>query len=342
MKKQIILFIVIIIIVLGAIIYTKSNEDSELETTKPLKIGYNIQSVNYGLAMIAQEKDLFNKFNLPVELFPVESGSETRQALSLGKIDISFTNNLNVLILVNLGAPVKIISPAAMARNLLFVRQDQQIRTFDDLRGKKICGAGGIGEFVFVSVLKQEGIDESEVELIDISKDYRGIALLEQKVIDAIPTSYYNGGLLEKQGAVLHEEWQEKGYSDKFWPTTFIAVNTDYLADNSDKVEKFIDVMIEAHKFIINNQDEAAQLVAKHINEGTDGVAEFSSEGIIKTWQEGLSYVAWVDPSVLTDTSKFYFERGKIDSFIPLEQIFDSRFMDKLKSAQQEIYGSEN
>jgi ABC-type nitrate/sulfonate/bicarbonate transport system substrate-binding protein len=275
-------------------------------------------------------------------LIPLKSGKEIRQAIASGWTDVALTNAINFLVLSDLGAPVKMLFPCTLSSIVVFVRPDGEIQTFDDLKGKKIYGALGQSWFVFTRVLKEHGILESDFEFVDIDKDYRGMALLQQKIIDAIPTNIYNEGPLEELGAIRLKQWEEEGYSREVWPATFIGVNTDYLNSYSDRVETFIDVMIETQKFIVNNQEEAAELISKHINEGTVGVANFSPDRVLESWQKGVKYTMWFDTDILIDMAKFISEGGQTKSNISLEQMFDFRFIEKIRSAQKEIYGSEN
>ncbi len=304
-----------------------------------MRIVYNVQSLNYGVIMAAYEKGLFGKYNLSVELVPLKSGKEIRQAIASGQAEIALTNAVNFLVLNDLGAPVKMLFPCTISNTIVLVRPDGEIEKLADLKGKKVYGTLGQSEFVLVKALKEQGIMDSDFEFVDIEKDYRGIALLQQKIIDAVPTNIYNEGSLEELGAVRLKEWEEGGYSKQTWPATFVGVNTNYLSEHADRVEMFIDVMIEAQLFIRDNQQEAAELVARHINKGTLGVANFSADRVLGSWQEGVKYTMWYDTGVLTEMAEFIFAGGQIKNNIPLDQMFDFRFVDKIKSAQDEIYG---
>lgn len=340
-KYKILLAIIfLLVIILATVIYKRSKEEPQTDIL--LKVAYNVQSLNYGTVMVAYENGLFDKYDLSVELLPLKSGKEIRLAIASGRADIALTNAVNFLVLIDLGAPVKMLFPCTLSNIVVFVRPDGKIQKLDDLKGKKVYGTLGQSEFVFIRVLKEHGISESDFEFVDVDKDYRGIALLQQKIIDAIPTSIYNEGPLEKLGAIRLKQWEEEGYSREVWPITFIGANTNYLNSYSDRVETFIDVMIETQKFIVNNQEEAAELISKHINEGTVGVANFSPDRVLESWEKGVKYTMWFDTDPLVDMAEFIFKGGQIKTNITLEQMFDFRFIEKIKFAQEEIYGSKN
>ncbi|MFH1456564.1 MAG: ABC transporter substrate-binding protein [Patescibacteria group bacterium] len=343
MKKVKLFLIIIIIVIIAIMVLLYVEKKNELQMIQPLRIGYQSQGITSGPIMVAYDKGFFNKAGLQVEMIPLKSGNEIRQAIALNRIDVAFTTPTNVFMVAAIGAPVKIIAHSASVEYILYVRPDGEIKTFSDLKGKKIFGGGvGNSEVVLTFALNKEGIKSTDFEFVDAEKDYRELALVQHKIIDVIPCSRYNKGFLEKAGAIPHQEWEEKGYGDELWPISVVAVNTDYLKENNQLIESFLNVLIEAQEYITMNKNESAELIAKHINTMTGNVKKFSAKEIQDVWQDGVEYVLWYEQDKLIDMSKFVVDTGMIETKIPLETIFDLTFEEKLKFAQDKIYGSKN
>ncbi len=339
MRKINIYSLIVILIIIGSLLlYFFLAQPDDVD----IKIGYNVESVNLAPIMIAYDKDIFNKHGLKVRLVPLKSGNETKQALATGQIDIGSAGVNNFFIPISKGAPVKILAPLALSSTYLFVRPDNQIKTLNDLAGKTVAARiGSSSNLALRFALKQEGVDSSNMTFLDINKTYRPIALMEKKIVDAALAQEFMDVIFKQAGAVILEEWVTKGYLKQSLPNTVISVNTDFMVKNLKKTETFIEALVDSHKFIIDNPDESAALVAKHIALGSAGAMEYSVDDIKKTWQN-TKYVLWYDPNIFVEASKISREIGDIENELSLEQLFDLSFRSKLEAAQIEVYGPKN
>ncbi|XOU94604.1 MAG: ABC transporter substrate-binding protein [Candidatus Kerfeldbacteria bacterium] len=327
--------IIVAIIVICFLLFSSNTT----ETRPTIKIGYNSQSVNYGPMMIGIEKGYFENDDYNIEVVALKSGKDIRQGAATGQLDLGLSSASNFFTIIAADAPVKIIAPVAVSNTLLFVRPDDGIETFEDLKGKVIQGGkSGQSEFVFVRALKIEGIDISEIEFLDIDKGFRPLALMEQKVLDAIPGSSYNKGNFDDFGIAVHKEWVEKGYGDTSWPNTVIATNTEFLENNNEVIEFILGALIKSHEYFENNTEDSAQLIADHINRESLETAEYTKEEVLISLNSGLNFSLWYDPSQLVDMAQTSFESGALEKNLTQDDLLDLRYEELLKKAQDEIY----
>jgi len=62
---------------------------------------------------------------------------------------------------------------------------------------------------------------------------------------------------------------------------------------------------------------------------------------IVKQWKNGeITNMIWQDPNITMELVRKAEEIGIIERELSLEEVFDLRFADKLKTAQTEIYGT--
>lgn len=347
MKKIIICGIAIfLVIILGFLLY---NSLSTPRTEKVIKIGIGAMTrLPNAPIIIAQEKGFFSKHGLKTEIVLLKSGNEVKQALATGNLDIAGMGMADFLIANAKGAPVKMIVLESLVPLYLYVNPESNITTFNDLNGKIIgTRPNGNAALVLSFVCEKENIDFNSLKFIEVDEAYYQIALMEKKTVDAIPDYPDFEKMMKEAGAVIHKEWEEKGYAKVSSPGATVAIitaaNTDFMSNNPKAIEPFIEAYIEAHQFIKDNPDEAATLLSQYFNKVSDGAMTLSKEEIKKSWESGsLEYVLWYDPDNLVEISKIANKTGLIEKAPTLEEMIDTRFEEKLKSAQSEIYGSNN
>lgn len=335
-------FLVLLVIFLFSIWSNSHKENSLKKENNLIRVGYNIGNVNYAPFFVAYVNNFFNEHNVTIEAIPLQSSGEVKLALSTGQIDVALCGVTDLFIPISKGVSIKIIAPMASASMYLYVRPDNKIRTFQDLLGKTIAARpGGAVDYGIRYVLGKENIDTSKINFANIDKVYRPTALMEKKIVDAVPIGEDELAKYLEVGAVPHEEWETKGYSNFNTPENVIAVNEEFKLSHQLLVEQFIDGIIDGHRFIKSNPEEAAQIVSSYLKKETEGTVVLLPENIIDIWKnKKLEYDLWYDPVALVDMTKIAVDIGQIESNLTLDQIFDLSFEEKLKNAQNEIYST--
>lgn len=349
MKKATIIVggVILLVILLGLFIRKPLISSKE---EKVIKIGMSAASyLSNAPIIIAQEKGLFNQYGLKTEIVPLDSGGLVGQTLATGNLDVGSMSMVPFLLASSKNAPVKILAPSSLTPLDLFVNPKSNITSISDLAGKTIgARPNGGAALVLGSVFDKENVDIRSVKFIDVDEAARPIALMESTIVDAVPDDPYQAKVYMEAGAVLHKGWEEKGYSKvSLVPgvndAAAIAVNTNFASANSKAIEPFIDAFIESQRFIKNNPDEAADLLSKYVNRTSNGAITLSKEEIKTSWESGsLQYLLWSDPNNLVKITEVAKKIGLIERVPTLEEMFDRRFEEKLKSAQDAIYGSNN
>jgi ABC-type nitrate/sulfonate/bicarbonate transport system substrate-binding protein len=330
---------VCLIILLASAFYIWFNPAPKADNL--IKIGYMPGNMNGAPFYIAYAKGFFSEHNIAVETVPLSSGSEVKQALSAGQIDIGFAGASNFLIPISKGVPIKVIAPMSFTHTYIYVRPDNETRTFQDLIGKTIAiSPGGINEYEIRRVLKKENIDANKINFAYIiDKVNRPIALMDKKVVDAVPIDYEDLNTYLKIGAVPFEEWETKGYADHVKLDTVITVNEEFMRSNPLIVEHFMDGIIDGQRFLKSNPEESAEIVSSYIKTDTSGALAYLPKNLNDMWKNGIIvYTLWDDPAALVEMSEIAAEIGQIDKNLTLGQIYDLSFEEKLKNAQNEIY----
>jgi ABC-type nitrate/sulfonate/bicarbonate transport system substrate-binding protein len=144
----------------------------------------------------------------------------------------------------------------------VIVRKDKGINTAADLKGKKVgASAGTTGQFFLASFLTHRGLDESDIEVVDISPSDLPDAL-DNEEVDAIvvwePHAYNAQQLLADNATRLPS-------SDVYRETFNFMVMNDFAENNPETLIRFLKAIDRATTFIKTNQVEAQNMVAEKL-----------------------------------------------------------------------------
>lgn len=340
MKKIYLLTGLVVLLIGGYFVFTQKPKDVASNLI-PVRIGYGAESLVNASIVVAYEKGYFQEHGIFPKMVPLKSGREVMQALVAGQTDLGMASFTNLMQTMAKGAPIRYIAASASSPSYIFIRPNENLNNFIDLYKKNISvTSGGINDLIFRAAMDQENIDTSKMQFAEIERAYLTAALIDKKAVDAVVVAEQDTEMMFRAGAIILPEWETKGYSKQAEPRNSLAVNTKFLNNQELIVGNFLEALIDAHRLINSNPAEAAELLAKHIREKSDGAVVHSPEKIAKQWEnkETLNMI-WQDPAVTMKLAKKAKELGLIDKELTIQDVFDLRFENKLKAAQKEIYG---
>src|SRR3954466_7977579 len=133
-----------------------------------VRVGYLHTLAVDGQIWIGMQRESFAKQGLDLELRQFNTGLELFQAMVGGSLDMLATG----AVLSNFPArgqgKVFLINNVEFATAQLWVREDQGIKGFADLKGKKISTTTGTTAHVFLdNALRANNIDPKDVEIVN-------------------------------------------------------------------------------------------------------------------------------------------------------------------------------
>lgn len=327
----IILFVIIIVAIIGYVFLLNNSK------LKPdIIIGYSEDSFGHSPIFIGKELGLFEKQGIIVEYVPFSSTKYSRQAVSNNQVNLVTGGANNFIDPIAKGINIKYIAPMAFAPSMAYVRPND-ILTLVDLNNTSIATRiDSTSGYALNRILKDNNIN-IQLTYVDIENAYTPLALVEKKIISAALKGAEGKEEFFKVGAVILPEWLEKGYDKRYFLNTSLVVNTDYLEENSDVVEKFIAGYIEAQRYMVLYPDETYDILQKHINNVNKDIINYSKEDIVNSMSL-LKFNLWVDLNYFLDYAVYAHENNLIDTNLTIDDLFDRRFEEKLKTAQYEIY----
>jgi NitT/TauT family transport system substrate-binding protein len=210
---------------------------------------------------VAREKGFFKDENLDPQ-FTKYDWATYRDAIALGKIDITHHLTMFLLKPIEQGADIKIT--AGVHRGCLRVQTSitSNIHSIADLRGKRI-GVPGLGTppFVFATrVLANNGIDPTkEITWRVFPASELGLAL-DKGEVDAVGTGEPIGALLESQGKVrdVFANATTPPYKDEY--CCVVVCNGKFVRDHPDLAAGATRAILKAAKWVEANPVAAAQI----------------------------------------------------------------------------------
>lgn len=258
--------------------------------------------------------EVFADKNVKIEITDFANGPAANEAFVAGDLDIiNGIGDQPVIIGIGNEVDTKILSGAAkQGENIgIIAPKESKINSPSDLKGKRI--GVFIGTYVHKSVigiLNDAGIDEDEVELVNISSTSDATAAFDSGDIDAY---------LSMSGDYIQEKLAEgyvKVVDCSAHPAySYIVASSDFVDNNQDILELFFEALVKAQNYIETDTEAAYQIIADF--------AELDVETVKNTIEGAQIQLAWDDEykQNLIDTYDFLYTHDMITIELSEEDI---------------------
>src|SRR4051795_6298731 len=307
---------------------------STLATCKPslaqaktkVRVGYLHTLAVDGQIWTGIDRGSFDKQGLELEMRQFNTGLEVFQAMVGGSLGVVATG----AVLSNFPArgqgKVFLVNDIEVATAQLWVHSGAGIKTFADLKGKRIATSTGTTAHVFLDrALRANNVDPKEVELVNQAMPAAVTAFISGAVPAVALWVPFNIAVRDKvPGAVKLAD------ASAYYPKAAIiggwAAANDYYEPNKGTLEKLIKGWAEANDYIVANSAEAMESLQKahysqtpmaDINESFKAQKMFTSHDWKRLYSDG-TVTKWLEQS--TD---FFMANAGIKDFTPASKYFD-------------------
>ncbi|MCD7737324.1 MAG: ABC transporter substrate-binding protein [Lachnospiraceae bacterium] len=253
-------------------------------------------SIFYAPQYVAIELGYFEEEGINLTVVTGFGADKTMTALISGEADIGFMGSESSIYTYSGGAadaPVNFAQLTQRAGNFVVAREDTDDFKWSDLIGKDVLGgrAGGMPEMVFEYVLKQNGIDPSEVN-INQSIDFGSTAAAfsggqGDYTIEFEPSAT----ALEQEGVgyVVESLGTESGYV----PYTAYCAKNGYIEEHPEVIQAFVNALQKGMDYVNSHTpEEIATVIAPQFTESDEEtiariVARYYDQD---TWKDNLIF----------------------------------------------------
>ena len=292
---------------------------------KPLKIGYS-DWPGWVAWEIAIEKDMFKEAGVEVE-FEWFDYVASLDAFAAGQLDAVSSTNGDALVIGASGAPSVMILINDFSNGNDMVIAAPGIKSVKDLKGKKIgVEIGFVGHLLLLNALEENGLTESDVELINVPTN-ESPQVLASGDVDAIVAWQPSSGQalqLTPGSTAIYTSADEPGLI-----YDVLAVSPSSLAANKAEWKKVVKVWYKAVAFLKDpkTSEEAISIMAARVGLEPEEYKTFINGTKILTLDEAKKFLAKKDgftsiygSSKISDDfnvdNEVYTEAQDIDSYI--------------------------
>lgn len=227
-----------------------------------LRVGY-LRVMDDAQAIAAYEGGFYKKHGLDVELVEFTSGTDLIKAIVGGQLDTGVLGFTNAASWSSRGADLKVVGGAQHGYHAIVVRNDANISSVADLKGKTLASQreGSTADTVLRGVvLKDAGLTPNDVNVLGVSPQVAVQSLVGNRVEAAF--------LFEPQASIAKlvapvTQIYEIG---QVWPFPCMVVITsgEVLENRKEAVWKSLDAQRDAIDLLQNQPEEAAKLIASY------------------------------------------------------------------------------
>ena len=311
----------------GAVAGTALARPALAQARTKVRVGYLHTVAVDGQIWTGLDRGAFAKHGLDFEMKQFNTGLELFQALIGGSLDVLSTG----AVLSNFPArgqgKVFLINDIEVATAQLWVRGDQGITSFADLKGKRIATAVGTTAHVFLDrALRANKIDPKEVEILNQPMPSAVTAFVSGAVPAVALWVPFNITVRDKvPGAVKLTD------ASAYYPQAAIiggwAARNDYYEGNKEVLGRIVKGWAEANDYIMANSDAAVKdLQEKHypavpladIQEQFRAQKMFTSKDWKRLYADG-TVTNW-----LQQTTDFFMSNAGITQFVKATEYLDT------------------
>lgn len=263
MRNKIIIAVAAIAVIAGVLVWrSTSNTSGDLNPKKPFKVAFNTW-IGYSPLLLAKEKGFLKENGVDVEISMLEGVGEKNSALIKGTVDAVGHTADSAVVSAASGVDGEIVFVFDQSWGADGIVTKKTVNSIKDLRGMKVALEPGFtGHFFFLSLLRDEGMTASDVQVVPMETGAAG-------------STFVAGGV---QAAVTWQPWLGKA---KALPDAHVLVSS------ADKPGRIIDILYMNRKVVDQRHDEVVGMI-RAMGKATDWYFQNKVEGdaiMAKFWK---------------------------------------------------------
>lgn len=292
-----------------------------------VRVGYLHTLAVDGQIWTGVDNGMFEKQGLDLELRQFNTGLEIFQALIGGSLDVLSTG----AVLSNFPArgqgKVFLINDIEVATAQLWV-DGTQVKSFADLKGKRIATATGTTAHVFLDrALRANGVDPAEVEIVNQPMPAAVTAFISGAVPAVALWVPFNITVRDKTPNAV-----KLADASAYYPEAAIiggwAANNAYFADNREALARIVKGWAEANdKLFTDSEATLAALQKNHYPNVplSDLKEQFGAQKMFSSSEWKTYYADGTVTKWLQQSTDFFMKNAKVTDFTPASAYFDPK-----------------
>jgi NitT/TauT family transport system substrate-binding protein len=301
-----------------------------------IRVGYLHTLAVDGQLWLAQHTDAFGKNGLEPDFKQFTTGLELFQAMVGGSLDMLSTGAVISNFPARGQGKMFLVNCVEFATAQLWVREDMGVKSFADLKGKRIATTTGTTAHVFLdTALRANNIDPKDVNI------------LTQRMSEAV-TSFIAGAVpavalwVPFNVPVRDKVPGAKKLVDAsaYYPQAAIvsgwAAGNEFHAQHKDVLARVIRAWSRGNDMLVGKTDESLELLQKNYYQQVplaDLKEQFGAQKAFPTTEWRKLFADGTVTKWLQQVTDFYARVANIQNAVPASQYFDPKiFLDVVKA----------
>jgi len=301
-----------------------------------VKVGYLHTLAVDGQIWLGIDRGSFAKHGVEPDLVQFTTGLELFQAMIGGSIDMLATGAVISNFPARGQGKMFLVNDVEFATAQLWVREDQGVKSFADLKGKKISTTTGTTAHVFLdNALRANGIGPNDVELVNQRMSEAVTSFISGAVPAVALWVPFNVTVKEKvPGAKMLVD------ASTYYPKAAIvggwATRDDFYAKNRAVCANIIRGWAEANDYMMDHADAALDELQKNRYQQVpiaDLKEQYKAQKMFKSAEWRKLYGDGTVTGWLQQVTDFFVRFGNIQNPVPASKYFDpSLYLDTVKA----------
>ena len=307
----------------------QKDQAAEKDQVVKFKIGH-CTWVGYAPLYIAQEKGFFKNHNIEPEMVIIEDESQYAAAITANQIQaLGNVVDREIIHYAN-GAPIKFVLGMDQSYGGDGIIASSDIKSAKDLEGKTVgLDKASTSYFFFLAVLDKYGVDESKINIQEMTAGDAGAAFVAGKLDAAVAWEpWLTQASQRKGGHVLVSSKDFPGYI-----VDVISIRQDFIDAHPEAVQGLVEAWNEAIEWYKQNPDEGNKIMAKALSLSEEEVADMAKGVQFMGKEENADFL---NPALSKNTlysltgmaSRFWLDKGVIKKAVDPQKIIDPTFVE--------------
>lgn len=288
---------------------------------EPLKLSTHTW-IGYETIPLAQQLGFIDD---EINIFITQSASDSLERLETGLVDAATLTLDEVIQARSRGVDLTVVLVMDVSAGADSVYARHSIETLSSLKGKRIAyEEGAVGEIVLLSLLKQAGLQRSDVSLVNFPIN-RMEGVWRNDLADVVISYEPTSSAIEKHGGV-------RIFDSRQIPNMIVdvlAVRTELLRSREKAVRTLLDGHFKTLKFMEKDHSEAMEMISKRTGLSTAELQKALNGIFIPNLYENFELLK--SGSDLEQTSvalqAMLFERQMMKETSSLEGLFTNQYL---------------
>lgn len=218
--------------------------------------------VGYGEIFLAQELGYFKEGGLTVDPQIIEEGSLTMAGVASGQLQGTAATIDEIMKYRTPEMCFKAVYALDDSHGGDGILAAADVKSFADLKGRDVgMNEGSVSQFWFNILLKQNGMTEKDVNIVNMTADDAAAAFMAGQIPVAVTWEPHLTLAKDKHvGQVLISSDKTPGLI-----VDVIALRCDTIKDHPEDVKALVAGLEKAHEYLLANQDKAYAIMAKGV-----------------------------------------------------------------------------